>query len=184
MVEKHLSLRVAKPDEGAWWKVTYKLPEKYVAGAAAGTIPGFYGSKSAGFFVVAKTLEGAKLGARKMFAEFRKKWGKHAFTLSQEHLLDIKFKRISMHEANHEECLPTILNKAAKVGDPFWDAEYKRLFVVHKILPRGKLGLSPGDNLLPKNYTRVGRDGYCTTYSAIDPENKHDYLLIQPDYMR
>lgn len=183
MTEKTLRLRKAKPNEGAWWKVSYKLPKNFVSGAAAGTIPGFTEQTVAGFFVVAKSLGEAKLGARKMFAEFRRRWGKHAFSLSQEQALDLKFKRISMSEATHEECLPVIMNKAAKIGDPYWDTEDKQLLIVHKILPRGQLEWSECGKYLPKNYTKIGKNGYATYHITIDPENEHDYLMINPNYL-
>lgn len=174
-------LREAKPSEGAWWGVYYKLPKNFVPGAAAGTIPGFAEQTEAGFFVIARDKEEAKKEAKKMFAEFRKRWGPHAISPAQEKLLELRFKRLPMGYATHEECLHPIMNKAGKVGDKYWCQEFRIMYEILKIFPKG--GLEWGDirKYLPKGYRFIDARGNATCSITIDP-NEREYLLIDPRY--
>ncbi len=88
-----------------------------------------------------------------------------------------------MHYANHEECLPTILNRPAKVGEQYYDKEFGRMYTVYKILPRGKFQYDI-QKYAPKNYQFKGTDGYATWSDAVDPANKHDYVLLLTKYLK
>jgi len=130
-----------------WYKISYKLPKNYVAGAALGTIPGFYGSKNAGFFVPAQNQTEALARAKQGFSRNRKKYGEHAFSAAQVNMLDLKIKRLSKDEAMEEE-LGFILEKHAKKGDTVY--LHNDVYTVIRVKKRDAEKQFPSE-YLPKN---------------------------------
>jgi hypothetical protein len=115
-----------------WYKVHYKFPKKFNSGTIPGSIPGFTDQKSGGFFVPAKNLEGAHVGINKMFATYRKRYGKHALTIAEVKKLDFKVAKISKSTAN-DEALYTILDGTPKLGgEVILNQEYHK--GVHKVI--------------------------------------------------
>jgi hypothetical protein len=123
---------IAESKEIHWYKVGYKFPKKFNSGTIPGSIPGFTDQKSGGFFVPAKSIEGAHAGINKMFATYRKRYGKHALTVAEVKKLDFKVAKISKSTAN-EECLYTILDGTPKLGDEVYlNLEHHK--GIHKVI--------------------------------------------------
>jgi hypothetical protein len=149
-----------------WYGVYYKLPKGYVAGAVPGTIPGHYGSGTAGFFVPAQTQEEAKKRAMQMFVTYRKRWGEHAFTADQVKKLSLNIKRLTKEGAGEEELSP-ILERPAKMGEKLY--LYSRIYTVIRVIGKGKETKFPSD-YLPKNIS--------SWVEAINPEGTKQYTGV------